>query len=68
MEQLDAEHDELLDEDGKLVGHVKDREEVEKSLRHKLITRNSDNTSCQAPEVHTWYILVHTQYILILPI
>ncbi len=24
---------------------------------------NSDNTTCQAPEVHTWYILVHTWYI-----
>jgi hypothetical protein len=26
---------------------------------------NLDNTSCQAPEVHTWYILEHTWYILI---
>jgi hypothetical protein len=26
---------------------------------------NSDNTSCQAPEVYTWYRLVHTWYILI---
>jgi hypothetical protein len=26
---------------------------------------NSDNTSCQAPELHTWYILVHNWYILI---
>jgi hypothetical protein len=27
---------------------------------------NSDNTSCQAPEVRTWYILLHTWYILCL--
>ncbi len=26
---------------------------------------NSDNTSCQAPEVHTWYILVHTSTYLV---
>jgi hypothetical protein len=26
---------------------------------------NTDNTSCQAPEVRSWYILVRTWYILI---
>jgi hypothetical protein len=35
MEQLDAARDNLLDEDDQLVGRVKDKEEVEKSLRHK---------------------------------
>ena len=34
MEQLDAARDELLDADDKLVGRVKDMEEVEKRLRH----------------------------------
>ncbi len=37
-------------------------------VREIVLWGNSDNTSCQALEVHTWYILVHTQYILILPI
>ena len=37
MEQLDAARDDLLDEDEKLVGRVKDKEEVEKRLRHKLL-------------------------------
>jgi hypothetical protein len=38
------------------------------SILHKVseigMKGNSDNTSCLAPEVCTWYILVHTQYIL----
>ncbi len=38
------------------------------SILHKVseivLWGNSDNTSCQAPEVCTWYILVHTWYIL----
>ena len=38
------------------------------SILHKVceivMWGNSDNTSCQAPEVQTWYILVHTWYIL----
>ncbi len=37
------------------------------SILHKvsgiMLWGNSDNTSCQAPEVHTWYIPVHTKYI-----
>jgi hypothetical protein len=37
-------------------------------VREIVLWGNSDNTSCQAPEVCTWYILVHTQYIFILPI
>ena len=34
-------------------------------VREIVLWGNSDNTSCQAPEVRTSYILVHTQYILI---
>jgi hypothetical protein len=41
MEQLDAARDELLDEDDQLVGRVKDKEKVEKCLRHKLLPRNA---------------------------
>jgi hypothetical protein len=41
MEQLDDARDDLLDEDDKLVGRVKDNEEVEKPLRHKLLPRNA---------------------------
>jgi hypothetical protein len=41
MEQLDAARDELLDEDDQLVGSVKDKEEVEKRLRHKLLPHNA---------------------------
>jgi hypothetical protein len=37
MEELDAERDRLLDEDGKLVGRVKDVKEVEKRLRQSLL-------------------------------
>jgi hypothetical protein len=41
MEELDAARNELLDEDDKLVGRVKDKEEVKKRLRHKLLQRNA---------------------------
>jgi hypothetical protein len=41
MAQLDAERDALLDEDGHLVGRVKDVKEVEKRLRHKLFPSNA---------------------------
>ncbi len=41
MEQLDAARDQLLDEDGVLVGRVKDVKEVEKRLRHKLLPKNA---------------------------
>ncbi len=34
-------------------------------VREIVLWGNSDNTSCQAPEVQTWYILVLTWYILI---
>ena len=44
MEQLDAERDNLLDEDDQLVGRVKDKEEAEKRLRHKLLPRNAVST------------------------
>ncbi len=41
MAELDAARDELLDEDDKLVGRVKDVKEVEKRLRRKLLPRNA---------------------------
>ena len=41
MKQLDAERDKLLDEDDQLVGRVKDKEAVEKRMRHKLLPRNA---------------------------
>ena len=41
MEQLDAERDNFLDEDDQLVGRVKDNEEAEKRLMHKLLPRNA---------------------------
>ena len=41
MAQLDAERDALLDEDDARVGLVKDVNEVEKRLRHKLLPRNA---------------------------
>jgi len=34
-------------------------------VREIVLWGNSDNTSCQAPEVRSWYILVRTWYILI---
>jgi hypothetical protein len=37
MEQIDATRDELLDKDEGLVRLVKDVDEVEKRLRHKLL-------------------------------
>ena len=41
MAELDAAHDELLEEDGELKGHVKDVKEVGKCLRHKLSPKNA---------------------------
>ena len=41
MAELDAARDELLDDDGKLVGLVKDVKEVKKLLRHKLLPKNA---------------------------
>jgi hypothetical protein len=41
MEQLGAARYKLLDEDDQLVGSVKDKEDVDKRLRHKLIPRNA---------------------------
>ena len=66
MEQLDAERDKLLDEDDQLLGRVKDKEEVEKRLRHKLLPRNAWRLipffelfmSSPKDELHQWY--VHT--------
>jgi hypothetical protein len=34
-------------------------------VREIVLWGNLDNTSCQAPEVRSWYILVFTWYILI---
>ena len=39
MAELDAARDDLLDEDGELVGLVKDVKEVEKRLRHKHLPK-----------------------------
>ncbi len=41
MEHLDAARDELLDDDDGLVGRVKDVQEVEKHLCHKLLPGNA---------------------------
>ncbi len=41
MEQLDAERDELLDDDDKRIRLVKDVKEVEKRLRHRLPIPNT---------------------------
>ena len=41
MGELDEAREELLDEDGKLKGLVKDVKEVEKRLRHKLLPVNA---------------------------
>ena len=65
MEQLDAERDKLLDEDDQLLGRVKDKEEMEKRLRHKLLPRNAwqlipfFKLSMSSPkdELHQWYVL-----------
>ncbi len=58
MEQLDAARDDLLDQDNKLVGRVKNKEEVEKRLRHKLLQRiawqliPSSSSSCFPPRMN----------------
>ena len=65
MEQLDAARDELFDEDDKLVGRVKDKEEVEKRLRHKLLPRNAWRLipffelfmSAPKDELHQWLVV-----------
>ncbi len=65
MEQLDAARDELLDEDDKLVGCVKDKEEVDKRLRHKLLPRNAWRLipffelfmSSPKDELHQWSVV-----------
>jgi hypothetical protein len=51
IEQLDAAYNELLDDDDKLVGRIKDKEEVEKCLRHKLLLSNAVDTLLQALHV-----------------
>ena len=64
MEQLDAARDDLLDEDDQLVGRVKDKEEVEKRLRHKLLPRNAWRLipffelfmSSPKDELHQWLV------------
>ena len=62
MEQLDAARDDLLGEDDELVGLVKDVQEVEKRLRHKLLPRNAWRLvpffelfmSAPKDELHQW--------------
>ena len=41
MEELDAARDELLEEDGELIGRVKDVKEVKKRLCNKLLPKNT---------------------------
>ncbi len=66
MDVLDMLQENLPDKTGE-----KGKWNFEKAHRilHKVheivLWGNSDNTSCQAPEVHKWYILVHKLYILI---
>ncbi len=65
MEQLDAARDELLDEDDRLVGCVKDIQEVEKHLRHRLLPRNAWRLipffalllSARKYELHQWLVV-----------
>ena len=72
MEQLDAARDELLDEEDKLVGRVKDKVEVEKRLRHKLLPRNAWRLipflelfmSSPKDELHQWLVVCTTMYIV----
>ena len=72
MEQLDAARDELLDADDKLVGRVKDKEEVEKRLRHKLLPRNAWRLipffelfmSAPKDELHQWLVVCPCMYLL----
>ncbi len=72
MEQLDAARDDLLDEDDKLVGRVKDKEEVEKRLRHKLLQSNAWRLipffklfmSSPKDELHQWLVLCTCLYLV----
>ncbi len=67
MEQLDAARDELLEDDDRLVGRVKNVNEVGKRLRHKLLPRKAwrlmssscphQRTNCTNGE---WYASVCT--------
>jgi hypothetical protein len=64
MEELDAERDQLLDNDDGLVGRVKDVKEVENRLRHRLLPRNAWRLmpffelflSAPKDELHQWYL------------
>ncbi len=72
MEQLDAARDELLDEDNKLVGSVKDKEEAGKHLRHKLLPRNAWRLipffelfmSSPKDELHQWLVICTCLYLV----
>ncbi len=74
MEQLDAAHNELLDKDNKLVGCVKDKEEVEKCLRHKLLPLNvwllipffKLFMSSPKDELHQWLVICSCMYMTVL--
>ncbi len=79
IKQLD-ERDKLLDKDDQLLGRVKDKEEVEKRLRHKLLQHNAWRLipffklfmSSPKDELHQWYVLtgvykpVHSMYCYVL--
>ena len=74
MEELDAARDVLLDEDEGLVGRVKDVKDVEKRLRHRLLTRNAWRLvpffelfmSAPKDELHQWYVVYTSIYWYIL--
>ncbi len=73
MEQVDAARNELLDEEDTLVGRVKDKEEVEKRLRHKLLPRNTWRLisffelfmSSPKDELHPWVVLHSSMYMFV---
>jgi hypothetical protein len=74
MEQLDAVHDELLDEASKLVGRVKDVQEVEKRLRRRQLLRNAWRLlpffepffSAPKDESHQWLVVCKCIYMSVL--
>ncbi len=73
MEQLDAVCDQLLDEDDKLVGRVKDVKEVERRLWHRLLPLNAClfkliplfNLFMSSPkdELHQWIVVCSCMYL-----
>ncbi len=51
MEQLNAASDQLLDEDGEMVGNVKEAKEVENGLQHKLLPNNACAVISEFPDI-----------------